>query len=139
MLELGLPEYILDTNFDELETSLNVKSIADDCNDWDENNNHFQNENVILSINLKKTLKELQKSKHELDIYFKHSEHKEASLTPKISYEVIHNHDNEELFHFNITDDLETPEFGKGYTYIKRKNRYLIQIKLNGIKSIELS
>ena len=316
MLELGLPENILDTNFDELETSLNVKSIADDCNDWDENNNHclytyrditqldepiiyvgigknnrpkqhwtkshndllneyiefwklsnvefedvctieftgikqrqaaaletlivdtyspecnlirywtpfgasqlteyellkirafsnpvlakdfngalrlfisaksaanalgilrnsilekvgktergysklgysfrylteseikaniklwpiyyrlVQNENVILSINLKKTLKELQKSKHELDIYFKHSEHKEASLTPKISYEVIHNHDNEELFNFNITDDLETPEFGKGYTYIKRKNRYLIQIKLNGSNNI---
>ena len=40
MLELGLPGNILDTNFDALEISLNVKSIAEDCNDWDENHNH---------------------------------------------------------------------------------------------------
>ena len=40
MLELGLPVNVLDTNFDALEISLNVKSIAEDCNDWDENNNH---------------------------------------------------------------------------------------------------
>ena len=72
-----------------------------------------------------------------MDIYFKHSEHKEAFFDiSKISYEVIHNHDNEELFDFKVTDDLNTPKHGKGYTHIKGKNRFLIQIRIKGKNNI---
>jgi hypothetical protein len=95
-----------------------------------------QDQKKILSINLDKTLKDLQISRHELDICFKHTEHKKPSLISKISYEIIHNHDKEELFDFKVTDDLNTPKHGKGYTYVKGKNRFLIQIRIKGKNNI---
>ena len=88
-----------------------------------------------MSINFSSS-KKLQISKLDLETRFQHSEYKKSSINPKFSYEIIHNHDNEELFNFEVTDDLETPKLGKGITYSKKKKRFIIQIKLNGRNNI---